>query len=255
MATPALRRVKERNPSCRVTFYTHFANLVRGLPFIDEVRPVDAAPPGKSIRLRYENLVPVRRHIAGIFGEILEFDRNNRPSCVLDPRLLDHYRHEFRDLPHPWIILNRKAGPWSPNKNWPDPHWQELIGRLMRRAAVIETGQGVAGEPAIKAITSTSWTSSRWRRLPRHRPLPPTCTSVRTRARSSRRGLRRPGRHHFRRIHRAILHVLSGQYRSLLAPALRALLVHRALPVWPPVSAPDHPAAGGRGPETALGTQ
>jgi ADP-heptose:LPS heptosyltransferase len=147
MATPALRRVKELNPSCRVIFYTHFASLVRGLPFIDEVRPVDAAPTWRSIRLRYENLVPVRRHIAGIFGEILGVDiRNNRPSCVLDPRLLEHYRHEFRDLPRPWIILNRRAGPWSPNKNWPDSHWQELIGRLLRWATVIETGTGVVVE-------------------------------------------------------------------------------------------------------------
>jgi len=147
MATPALRRIKERNPSCRVILYTHFASLVRGLPFIDEVRPVDAAPARKSIRLRYENLVPVRRHIAGIFGEILGVDiRDNRPSCVLDPRLLEQYRHEFRDLPRPWIILNRQAGPWSPNKNWPNPHWQELIGRLLRWATVIETGKGVVVE-------------------------------------------------------------------------------------------------------------
>ena len=90
----------------------------------------------------------MRRHIAGIFGEILGVDiRNTRPSCVLDPRLHDHYRHEFRDLPRPWIILNRKAGPWSPNKNWPDAHWRELIGRLVRWASVIETGKGVAVEP------------------------------------------------------------------------------------------------------------
>ena len=133
MATPALRRVKELNPKCRVTFYTHFANLVRGLPFIDEVLPVDVAPTGKAILLRYENLIPVRRHIAGIFGEILGVDiRNTRPSCVLDPRLHDHYRQEFRELPRPWIIVNRKAATWSPNKNWPDEHWRELIGRLMR---------------------------------------------------------------------------------------------------------------------------
>src|SRR5271165_4408653 len=71
MATPALRRVKECNPSCRITFYTHFTSLVNGLPFIDEVRPVDAAPARSSIRLRYENLVPVRRHIARVYGEIL----------------------------------------------------------------------------------------------------------------------------------------------------------------------------------------
>lgn len=145
MATPALRRVKELNPQCRVTFYTHFGKLVRGLPFLDEVHPVDAAPPGKAILLRYENVVPVRRHIAGIFGEILGVDiRNNRPSCVIEPPLLDHYRHVFRDMPRPWIIFNRKAGGWSSNKNWPDSHWQELIGRMMRWASLIETGMGVA---------------------------------------------------------------------------------------------------------------
>ena len=141
MATPALRRVKELNPKCRVTFYTHFANLVSGLPFIDEVLPVDVAPTGKAILLRYENLIPVRRHIAGIFGEILGVDIwNNRPSCVLDPRLLDHYRQEFRELPRPWTIVNRKAATWSPNKNWPDEYWGDLLDRLTARFSVIEIG-------------------------------------------------------------------------------------------------------------------
>jgi ADP-heptose:LPS heptosyltransferase len=143
MATPALRRLKELSPKCRVTFYTHFASLVRGLPFIDEVRPVAEAPAGKRILLRYENLVPVRRHIARIFGEMMGVDvRDDRPSCMLDTRLLDRYRREFRDLPRPWIIVNRKAGPWSPNKNWPESHWEELIGRLLHWATVIETGTG-----------------------------------------------------------------------------------------------------------------
>ena len=56
LATAALRRVKELNPDCKVFFYTHIASVVSGLPFIDEVRPVAAAPPRKSIRLRYEEL-------------------------------------------------------------------------------------------------------------------------------------------------------------------------------------------------------
>jgi ADP-heptose:LPS heptosyltransferase len=71
MATPALRRVKELNPRCRVSFYTHFGNLIRGLPFIDEILHVERAPTDKAIFLRYENLVPVRRHVAVIFGEML----------------------------------------------------------------------------------------------------------------------------------------------------------------------------------------
>lgn len=143
MATPALRRVKELNPSCRVTFYTHFANLVRGLPFLDEVRPVDAVPTGRSTFLRYENLVPVRRHIARIFGDILGIDvRDHRPSCIVDLSLRDHYVHDWRDRPRPWIALSRHAGPWTPNKTWPEPHWEELISRLERWSSVIETGTG-----------------------------------------------------------------------------------------------------------------
>jgi ADP-heptose:LPS heptosyltransferase len=152
MATAALRRVKECNPNCRVILYTHFVSLVRGLPFIDEVSPVDAAPAWSTIRLRYENLIPVRRHIVAVFGEMLGVDIHDyRPSCVLDSRLLDHHRREFRDLPHPWIILNRKAGQWSQNKNWPDAHWQELIARLLCWATVIETGQGASTEQPGKA--------------------------------------------------------------------------------------------------------
>jgi len=143
MATPALRRLKELNPTCRVTFYTHFASLVRGLPFIDEVRPVAEAAGGKRILLRYENLVPVRRHIAQIYGEMLGVDvRDNRPSCIVDLSLRDHYVHDWRDRPRPWIALNRQAGLWTPNKAWPEPHWEELISRLERWSSVIETGTG-----------------------------------------------------------------------------------------------------------------
>jgi len=143
MATPALRRVKELNPSCRLTFYTHFANLVRGLPFIDEVRPMDAFPTSRSIFLRYENLIPVRRHIAEIFGDMLGVDvRDHRPSCIVDLSLCDDCVQAWRDRPRPWIALNRQAGPWTPNKTWPEPHWEELITRLERWSSVIETGVG-----------------------------------------------------------------------------------------------------------------
>ena len=147
LATAALRRVKELNPGCKIFFYTHIASVVSGLPFIDEVRPVAAAPPRKSIRLRYEDLIPVRRHIARIFGEILGVDvHDHRPSCVVDPQLLEHYRQEFHDLPRPWISLNRKAAGWTPNKAWPEVYWDELIGRLGQWSSVIETGKGAPCE-------------------------------------------------------------------------------------------------------------
>ncbi len=152
MATAALRRVKELNPKCKIVFYTHMTSLVRGLPFIDDLRPVDSAPPDKSIHLRDENLVPVRRHIAAIFGEILGVDiLDHRPSCVLDPLLLDHFQQEFRHLPRPWIVVNRKAGGWTPNKSWHEGHWLELIGRLERWSSIIEIGAGTPREQSREA--------------------------------------------------------------------------------------------------------
>src|SRR5262245_65097686 len=36
MCTPALRRVKELNPACRVVFFTYYPELLPGLPFLDE---------------------------------------------------------------------------------------------------------------------------------------------------------------------------------------------------------------------------
>lgn len=113
------------------------------LPFIDHVLPVDQAPPRKSIYLRDENLVPVRRHISEIFGEMLGVDvADHHPSCAVDQERCEQYRRAWSAWPHPWIVLNRQAGPWTPNKSWPQSHWEELIARLGRWATVIETGTG-----------------------------------------------------------------------------------------------------------------
>ena len=250
MATPALRRVKELNPKCRVTFYTHFANLVRGLTFIDEVLPVDVAPTGKAILLRYENLIPVRRHIAGIFGEILGVDiRNTRPSCVLDPRLHDHYRQEFRELPRPWIIVNRKAATWSPNKNWPDEYWGDLLDRLTARFSVVEIGasaqdRGVQpddhyldlrGKTALEELVAAIGAAD-LHVGPVSGPVH-IAAAVGTPRLSSTAGMSIPRARD-----------TPGTSISI-PPCPGALLVDRALPVWPPVSAPDHSAAGGGGPK------
>jgi hypothetical protein len=44
MCTPALRELKQRSPTCRVTCYTELTSLVSGLPFIDDVRPMVELP-------------------------------------------------------------------------------------------------------------------------------------------------------------------------------------------------------------------
>jgi ADP-heptose:LPS heptosyltransferase len=140
MCTPALRELKRRNPSCHVTFYTDYQDLVAGLPFVDRVCPF-AENPDCTIRPNYEKSVPPRRHIARIMGDHLGLAvRDVRPSCIVDSAERDRFREKWKDLPHPWVIVNRRASAWTPNKDWPNELWDELIDRLVSWGTVIEVG-------------------------------------------------------------------------------------------------------------------
>ncbi len=142
MCTPGLRELKRRNPCCHVTFYTDYPDLVAGLPFIDNVRPSAESPNG-TIRLAYENSVPPRRHIARIFSDQLGLRAADvRPACVVDRELVEGYRRDWRCLLRPVIVVNRRAAGWTPNKNWPDAHWETLIDRLLSWCTIIEVGTG-----------------------------------------------------------------------------------------------------------------
>ena len=63
MCTPALREVKRLNPACHVTFYTGAAyrDLAASCPFVDEVRPIEEAPPD-AVWMFYESAIrrPIR---------------------------------------------------------------------------------------------------------------------------------------------------------------------------------------------------
>ncbi|HZW29542.1 MAG TPA: glycosyltransferase family 9 protein [Isosphaeraceae bacterium] len=147
MCTPALRELKRRNPSCQVTVYTKFPDAIAGLPFIDRVGRVDESP-GDAIWPNYERSLPPRRHIARIFGDHLGLAVHDiRPSCVVDPALRDRFRAAWQDRPRPWIVVSRRAGGWTPNKDWPDELWDELIDRMASRGTVIEVGVEAAGLP------------------------------------------------------------------------------------------------------------
>jgi len=139
LCTPALRELKRINPACDVTFYTYIPGLLRGLPFIDAVRGFDERP-GDCIILGYENLIPPHRHIAEIIGDNLGLRvRDVRPSCAVNPELVSRFLAEWRDMRRPRIIVNRRAGA-TPNKDWPDEYWGDLLDRLTGRFSVIEIG-------------------------------------------------------------------------------------------------------------------
>jgi ADP-heptose:LPS heptosyltransferase len=143
MCTPVLRELKRRRTGCRIRFYTDFPSLVSGLPYVDEVMP-KAATRHNVVFLEYENALPPRVHLVQIFADCLGLRvRDVQPDCVIDPALVERFRAAWRDLARPHIILSRHASKWTPNKEWPDFHWAELIGRLVRNAGVIEIGGAV----------------------------------------------------------------------------------------------------------------
>ncbi len=140
MCTPALRELKRVNPDCRVRFHTNYRSLVEGLPYIDEI--VDCGTESTEvIQLLYEEVIPPRRHIAKIFGDCLGVRVTDvRPDCMVRPELVDAFAERWRGLPRPYVVVNRNAGPWTPNKDWPDASWCDLITRLCAWGTVVEIG-------------------------------------------------------------------------------------------------------------------
>jgi ADP-heptose:LPS heptosyltransferase len=139
MCTPALRELKRRRPGSRIRFYTNFPSLVRGLPYLDEVLPMKGAPPHLS--LEYESAIPPRLHLSQMIGDSLGLSvRDVQPDCAFDHALVERFRAAWQELPRPHIVISRHASSWTPNKEWPEEHWRELIKRLARAATVIEIG-------------------------------------------------------------------------------------------------------------------
>jgi GT2 family glycosyltransferase len=140
MCTPFLREFKKRHPSVRLQFFTKYAPLVEGLPFLDYVgntfyEPADAIP------LLYERDIPTRRHLAQIFANNMGLALDDlRPSCAIDPHVFATMGARLEPHMRPLIVIQRQTSDWTPNKNWPSEYWTALIKRLTDIAFVIEIG-------------------------------------------------------------------------------------------------------------------
>jgi ADP-heptose:LPS heptosyltransferase len=66
--------------------------------------------------------------------------RDIRPYCRVRPELVERYRREWAGLPRPVVAINRRAGSWTPNKDWPGEHWDALAARLAARGTVVDLG-------------------------------------------------------------------------------------------------------------------
>lgn len=140
MCTPALRRAKQLNPKCRISFYTRYPTLLAGLPFIDHVAHWDDRPKD-AIFFGYEDTIPPKRHIAKVMGDCIGVRVDDvRPECALDRQIVGRIEEELSGFPRPWIVINRFAGPHTPNKDWPKANWAKLARELARSSTVIEIG-------------------------------------------------------------------------------------------------------------------
>lgn len=141
LCTPGLRALKAANPRGRIRFFTKFPELVRGLPYIDEVLPFEDRPPGTSY-VEYTKVMPSPVHIARLLGDRMGVAvTDTRPDCVVDNHEVDGFRRAWADLPRPWLLILRRASRFTPNKDWPEGAWDMLAADLAGWASVIELGE------------------------------------------------------------------------------------------------------------------
>ena len=127
MCTPGLRELKRANPNSKIRFYTYWGEVVDGLPYISEVLPTRSAPPN-AVQLDFGQANPPYAHIARVYGDSLRVDvRDVRPDCVVRSDLVRQFQEVWQELPRPHIVISRHASSWTPNKDWPDANWEELI--------------------------------------------------------------------------------------------------------------------------------
>jgi ADP-heptose:LPS heptosyltransferase len=154
MCMAVVRAIREKNPGARINFVTRYHELLAGHPLIDGVLSEEKA---KALRLRnvialrYEVFVPPRLHFIDYLAACVGLE-NIEPKIILPDFSLERTQvAEKIPLPRPWVVVSRKAGAFTPNKDWPNERWNELIARLTASASVIEVGAAVG----LQATTSS----------------------------------------------------------------------------------------------------
>jgi ADP-heptose:LPS heptosyltransferase len=140
MCTPALREFKRKNPSRQIHFYTRYESLIERLSYIDSVHHVSACP-SDALWLNYDHAVYKKRHFSEAIGDMLGVVVTDvRPDCYVNKDLVSEYQRTWNRLPRPYILVQRQASAWTPNRNWPGEFWDELIPMLLGACTVIEIG-------------------------------------------------------------------------------------------------------------------
>jgi ADP-heptose:LPS heptosyltransferase len=135
-----MRTLKQANPKCKIYFYTDYPSLVQGLWYLDKVLSPKQQT-HKWISMSYEDTEIPRHHLSKIMAaKIGARVKDVQPDCVLDETLLGQFKTAWQNLPRPHILVQRRAGNHTPNKNWPDQSWKLLLEKLLKKCTIIEIG-------------------------------------------------------------------------------------------------------------------
>lgn len=140
MCTPIFREIRRRNPSCHITFLSRYPEMFRSNPHIDVVERFSPAAAANAYFLQYNLVLPPPRPVITMMAECVGLTLS---ASHLEPPPVDgspKIRERLAAMTGPRIVIQPQASQWTPNKQWPQELWKELIERLVEHYDVMELG-------------------------------------------------------------------------------------------------------------------
>lgn len=150
LITAVAHEVKSRHPGVKVSVITDHPDLFRHNPDVDVVLPGDARPWRPICYLQYERTLRADPrsglHLVDIFldqvGLIWSRRSLNAPLSSEEIR----WAEEFRRETGPYITFQSRTGLYTPNKEWEDDRWQQVIDAWCDRIAIVQLGDEREGQ-------------------------------------------------------------------------------------------------------------
>lgn len=156
MGTAVIAEIKKKNPNCHITYLVAdwIKPILKNNPDIDECVGITADSDritSKTVRLEYIDYAPPRLHLIDYMAACVGLkDVPAKLYCYVDPESKKEVQAMLSDLPKPWIVICREHSEFTPNKDWPEAHWKELVEKLGRNFSIVEAG--VKKEKELKHI-------------------------------------------------------------------------------------------------------